>query len=49
MRELLWEWFADMRASVATILTPKVVMCKAKEIAECILQSQRSTGCCASA
>ena len=45
LRELLWEWFVDMRASVATILSPKILMCKAREIAERILQSQRTTGC----
>ena len=45
LRELLWDWFVDMRASVATIMTPKILMSKAKELAETILQLQRATGC----
>ena len=45
LRDLLWDWFVDVRASVAGILTPKMVMCKAKDLCERILQAQRSSGC----
>ena len=45
LRELLWDWFVDIRASVATYLTPKIVKSKAKDLAEKILQQQRLCGC----
>ena len=45
LRELLWDWFVDVRGSIASIITPKLVIFKAKEIAESILRAQRLTGC----
>ena len=44
LRELLWDWFVDIRASIKGILSPKMAMCKAKEILEQILQQQRAHG-----
>ena len=44
LRELLWDWFVDIRRSLATILTPKIVLFKAKGICEQILAAQRATG-----
>ena len=45
IRDLLWEWFVDMRASVAGIISPKMMMMKAKEFCERVLQKQRQSGC----
>ena len=45
LRDLLWDWFVDMRASVATVLLPKIVLAKAREIASQLLRGMRLTGC----
>ena len=45
VRDMLWQWFVDIRASVAGIITPKMIMFKAKELCERVLQQQRKTGC----
>jgi hypothetical protein len=44
VRDMLWHWFVDIRASVACIITPKMLMYKAKELCERALQVQRRTG-----
>ena len=44
IRELLWDWFVDIRRSVATTITPKFVLLKARSIADLILKHQRKTG-----
>ena len=44
IRELLWDWFVDMRASVKGTLSPKFVLLKAREIATTILRAQRGHG-----
>ena len=33
LRELLWDWFVDIRASVAGMMTPRLVLQKARDIA----------------
>ena len=43
--DLLWQWFVDIRASVASKLSPKIVMCKAKELAAKLLAAMRASGC----
>lgn len=45
IREYLWDWFVDVRRSIASTLSPKFVLMKAKLIAEEILKVQRTTGC----
>ena len=45
IREYLWDWFVDIRRSVASSISPKFVLMKAKSIAEEILKAQRSSGC----
>jgi hypothetical protein len=45
LRELLWDWFVDMRRSVAASLTPKFMLSKAKFFAAEILKAQRASGC----
>ena len=45
LRDLLWDWFVDIRASVAGIMSPKLVLMKAKDIADRLLRVQRQTGC----
>ena len=42
---MIWDWFVDVRASIASRITPKILTCKAKELAEHILRAQRLTGC----
>ena len=44
VRELLFDWFVDMRASIAANLTPRFVMMKAREMAAHALQHMRETG-----
>ena len=44
LRELLWDWFVDIRRSLATIVTPKLVLAKAKELAHQLLKSMRALG-----
>jgi hypothetical protein len=44
IRELLWDWFVDIRRSVCTTISPKFVLLKARELADSILKIQRSTG-----
>jgi len=44
VREMLFDWFVDMRASVAGILTPHFVMAKAKQLAAAALEHMRQTG-----
>jgi len=44
LRELLYDWFVDMRASVAGILSPHFVMKKAKAMGATALQHMRDTG-----
>ena len=45
LRELLWDWFVDTRASVASTLTPHIVLCKARELASKLMAAMRLTGC----
>ena len=45
LRDILWDWFADTRASVAGILSPKIVLVKAREIVARLLEGMRQTGC----
>lgn len=49
IRELLWDWFVDIRASLATTISPRFVLMKARMIAETILREQRklASGFCA--
>ena len=42
--ELLWDWFVDMRRSLASIITPKFVMLKARQIADTIVAAMKKTG-----
>ena len=44
LRFLLWDWFVDIRRSLATIVTPKLVLAKAKELSAGLLKVMRSTG-----
>lgn len=44
LRELLWDWFVDMRRSFATTISPKFVLMKARQIADCVVEAQRETG-----
>ena len=44
VRELLFDWFVDMRASVASNLTPRFVLMKARELAGQALKHMRRTG-----
>ena len=41
LREMLWDWFVDIRFSVKSTLSPKAVLMKARELAKVILQEQR--------
>lgn len=45
IREFLWDWFVDVRRSVAANISPKLVLLKAKSIAEEVLKAQRTSGC----
>ena len=44
IRELLWDWFVDIRRSLATTISPKFMLSKAKGFAECALEHMRKTG-----
>ena len=44
IREALWDFFVDLRRSVASIVSPKFLLMKAREIAEVVLKAQRETG-----
>jgi hypothetical protein len=44
LREMLYDWFVDVRASVATRISPKFMLQKAKYFADMIVQSQKATG-----
>jgi hypothetical protein len=44
IREMLWEWFVDIRRSLCTTISPKFVLCKARLIADKVLKIQRETG-----
>jgi len=44
IRELLWDWFVDMRASIASNISPKFMLMKARSIADRILLEQRKLG-----
>ena len=44
IRETLWDWFVDVRASIATTISPKCVLMKAREIATTVLHEMRRTG-----
>jgi hypothetical protein len=45
IREYLWDWFVDVRRSVASHISPKFVLMRARSIAAQILETQRRTGC----
>ena len=42
IRELLWDWFVDIRRSLATSISPKFVLLKAREIAGKVLVASRA-------
>ena len=44
IREYLFDWFVDIRRSVCGRLSPKLVLMKARSIADEVLQTQRATG-----
>ena len=44
LREALFDWFVDIRASLACALTPRFVLYKAKELAANMLASMRQCG-----
>ena len=44
VREFLFDWFVDIRASVASNLTPRFVLMKAREMGGHALQHMRKTG-----
>ncbi len=44
LREKLWDWFVDMRRSIASTISPKFVLLKAKSMATEVLAVQRRTG-----
>ena len=41
IRELLWDWFVDVRRSVSGTITPKPVLQKARDLATAVLKEQR--------
>ena len=43
IREVLWQWFVDIRRSLCTTISPKFVLCKARQIADDVLKIQRAT------
>ena len=45
IREQLWDWFVDVRGSIASTISPKFVMLKARSIAHELFDIQRRTGC----
>ena len=44
IREALWDFFVDLRRSVASVVSPKFLLMKAREIADVVLKAQRETG-----
>ena len=44
IREMLWDWFVDIRRSLATTISPKFLLMKAREIAGTLLREQRELG-----
>jgi hypothetical protein len=44
IRELLWDWFVDARRSIASTISPKFMLMKARSISELVLKAQRATG-----
>lgn len=44
IREQLWDWFVDIRASIAGAVSPKFVLMKARQIATDVLEIQRKVG-----
>ena len=44
IRELLWDWFVDVRRSLATKISPKFMIMKARSIADSVLKEQRKVG-----
>lgn len=42
--EVLWDWFVDMRRSLASIITPKFVLLKARQIADAIVAAMKKSG-----
>ena len=44
VRDLLWQWFVDIRHSIANILSPKAVLNKAKALATALLHAAREHG-----
>ena len=44
IREALWDFFVDLRRSIASVVSPKFLLMKAREIAEAVLEAQRATG-----
>ena len=43
IRELLWDWFVDIRASVASRISPRLLLAKARQLADQVLREQRKT------
>lgn len=43
LRELLWDWFVDIRRSVASTISPKFMLLKARELADRIVAEQHRT------
>ena len=44
IREALWHWFVDIRASLCTSISPRCVLMKAREIAEHCLADMKREG-----
>ena len=44
LREFLYDWFIDMRASVCSNITPRFALMKARALAESVLAEQRKIG-----
>jgi hypothetical protein len=44
LRELLFDWFVDIRRSLATTISPKYVLLKARQLADVIVASQKELG-----
>lgn len=44
LRELLWDWFVDMRRSIAANISPKYMLMKARSIGEMLLPVMKETG-----
>ena len=44
IREMLWDWFVDIRRSLATTISSKCVIMKARELADQVLKVMRESG-----